>query len=428
MSITKSYHSDEIMPLDSSDRLPYPPSMENRLNTARARLANSLLFVVDGAGFGIWAALLPTLQAKHALSEGELGGAMFGMVVGAVVSMLAIGQMISRHGSRTMLAIIAPLFAMALIGPMAATTYVAVVGTAVVFGALKGAFDVAINSQALVIEQAMERPIMASFQACWSIGGLSSALFAGLALRTGVEPSTLTAIAAVALLIPAVACSRSLLTEPPVRSLKRGGRRANAAVLQVGTLAFVALFTEGVMMDWSAVYAVNVAGAATWLAPVAYGAFCCAMAFGRLIGDRLVVRLSAPTLLRISGAMTVGGIGLIASVHFWPVTIAGLLLAGLGLANLVPIFLNAAGSAHPGGAARGVAAVSTIGYVGFLAGPPLIGWWSGSIGLPWAFATVALLASFIAITGPRLVAPRVQRSVRRTEKRVGSFRGEEVVA
>ena len=385
-----------------------------------ARRATSLMFIIDGAGFGVWAALLPALQTRHGLSEAELGGALFGMVAGAVLAMSGIGRIIAAFGSARALAFVAPLYALALVGPALAPTFACVVVAATLFGLFKGSFDVSVNAQALTVENAAGRPIMASFQACWSLGGLGAALLAGGALRFGFSPAVITLAAAGGLFVAGIMSFRRLLPEPMATASGTGRGIFHPAILPVGVLAFTALFTEGVLMDWGAVYAANVAGAAAWLAPLAYGAFCSAMAFGRLVGDRLVARMGATTMLRLSGALTVAGLILVVSVHAWPATFVGLLIAGLGLSNLVPIFLKAAGAAHPAGPAQGVAAVSSIGYIGFLSGPPIIGWMSSGMGLPLAFAAVALLASMIAFQGPSLLnRSRMKRStVVRKERRV----------
>src|SRR5262249_24203638 len=150
-------------------------------------------------------------------------------------------------------------------------------------------------------------------------------------------------LASSSLMALSLAYRRKLLGEPetPVKQ----GRTAifTPAILPIGLLAFIALFTEGVMMDWSAVYTARVAQASSWLAPLSYGAFCSAMAVGRLLGDGLIQQWGARKLLKTGGSLIMAGLVLMVSVHAWPATFLGLILAGFGLANLVPIFLKLAG-------------------------------------------------------------------------------------
>ena len=272
------------------------------------------------------------------------------------------------------------------------------------FGAFKGAFDVSINSQGIAIENSVKKPIISTFQALWSIGGLVAALGVGLALKLGITPTTIALTVAILLGVLVVSTSRNLLGGDASHS-KAGSsfKLPNGKLLRIGILACMALFAEGVMMDWSAVYSRSVAGAAPWLAPIAYGVYSCCMAGGRLAGDHLVNRFGPAAILRLSGILTTVGLLIIVAIHQWPATFLGLAFAGFGLANLVPILFGAGGRAHEGGVGKGVATVSMMGYFGFLAGPPLIGGLSHFIGLPGAFLLVVVFSSFIAFFGNRLL-------------------------
>ena len=158
------------------------------------------------------------------------------------------------------------------------------------------------------------------------------------------------------------------------------------------------------MMDWSAVYSRSVAGAADWLAPLAYGVFSLSMATGRLLGDRVTARHGGLAVLRISGILAFTGLLLMILIREWPVTFIGLGFAGLGLANLVPVLVGAGGRVHPESVGQGVAMVSLIGYFGFLAGPPAIGALSHWIGLPGAFGVVVVFGLVLAVFGPAMLA------------------------
>jgi MFS family permease len=365
-----------------------------------------VLFVVNGVGFGVWAALLPSLQTRLALDDGALSGVLFAMVVGALGSMAAAGRFVPRYGSRAALRWIAPAYALALSGPVLAPNLVVVTLAAAIFGACKGAFDVTANAQSVVVEKAVGRPILSSFQALWSFGGLGAAGLVGLALKLGLSPLQLTLGVTALLFLAAVVCSPRLLGEAPVAATTEpGAKDASGRLWPVGLLAFVALFTEGVLMDWSAIFAQRVAGAAPWLAPLAYGVFSVAMGGGRLVGDRMIARWGPRSVLRFGGWLAGAGLGLVAWIPQWPVTFVGLVAVGFGLANLVPLFLGAAGRIRPRSVASAIAAVSLIGYTGFLAGPPVVGLVSEQIGLTAAFALVALLSVALALAGPALLGP-----------------------
>jgi len=370
---------------------------------ARARVSASLLFLVDGAGFGTWAALLASLQRRLGLDEMQLSFALGALVVGALLGMPLAGWANERFGSHRVLRVIAPAFCVAVVGPAFAPTYGFVVLLALVFGALKGSLDVSVNAQGLVVQTAVGRPILSSLHASWSLGGLGLAALAAAALQRGFGAAQVTALVALVLLLVTTYASRGLLDSrsleaPPAR------KAVDPIAIRLGGLAFLALFSEGVLMDWSAVFASRVLAVPEAVAPIAYGTFCGTMAVGRLFGDQVIAALGSRRVLRLGAALTVLGVTLIASSLSWSVDLLGTALAGLGLANLVPVLL---GATNRVGAASGraIATVSSIGYLGFLVGPPVVGGIGHAVGLPAAFLLVAALALLLLLIGPTLLGP-----------------------
>ncbi|HEY1083493.1 MAG TPA: MFS transporter [Prosthecobacter sp.] len=384
-----------------------PPWQPAASAWTRARVSASVLFLADGAGFGTWAALIPTIRQKLDLSEAWLSGVLLAIVAGALVSMSLVGPLLARRGSRAPLVWLAPGYAVALALLGLAPGKFWLLPTAVLFGALKGALDVSINAQAITVERAGTRPIMASFQALWSLGGLAAALIVGAALKLGVLPAAITLGMAALLLVASLVSTGGLAggdasSATPVKK-KQGFRLLGGNMARIGFLAFIALFAEGVMMDWSAVYARSVAGAEEWLAPLAYGAFALMMAAGRWMGDGFTARFGGAQTLRAGGGLTLAGLLVVVLCPWWPVTFAGLALAGLGLANMVPVLFGAAGRAHEESVGQGVATVSLIGYFGFLLGPPAIGLLSHFSSLQTAFAAVTLVVLPLVLWGGQIL-------------------------
>ena len=370
----------------------------------RNRTAASFLFLVNGIGFGTWAALIPSIKQKFALTESTLGLVLLTLAMGAMISMSLIGRILARYGSRTVLRWLAPAYCIALALIPLAPNLGVLFATGLLFGAFKGSFDVSGNSQAITIQSRRATPIMSNLQALWSLGGLVAAGIVGIALRQGAEPVKITIGVATVLLIISLLFSPHLAGGDASVSKPRGGfNMPDARLVKIGVLAFLVLFAEGAMMDWSSEYAKSVSGAAEWLAPFAFGTFSLSMATGRLLGDRVIARHGGLTVLRASGVLLFIGLLLVVSLQVWPLTFIGLAFAGLGLANLVPVMLSAAGRAHKHSVAQGVATASVIGYFGFLVGPPIIGGLSHWIGLPGAFGLVLLFALLIALPGPAIL-------------------------
>jgi len=376
-----------------------------------ARRATSTLFLVDGMTFGTWAALIPSFQQRFGLSNGQLSWVLFGLVLGALISMPLTGQLIARWGSRTIALPAALAFCAALTVLALAPNYATLIAAAVLFGAVKGAVDVSINVQAITVENAIEKPIISSFQAFWSLGGLGAAFLLSIAMNHGF-PATLLmlAMAVFLLLLTLSAFDRLLSDRSPVKKEQRGFSWPDSKLLRLGGLAFLALFSEGVLLDWSAVYAHSVANVSVAVAPMAFAAFALSMAAGRIVGDLLIARFGPIVVLRVSGALMALGVGVAVLIPTWPAVLMGFATVGFGIANLVPILFGVAGRVHENGAGPGLATVTTLGYFGFLSGPPVIGALAAFAGLPLAFGMVVVFGTIIATLGVSVVRPSLKIS------------------
>lgn len=377
----------------------------------KARIATSALFLTDGMTFGTWAALIPSFQQKFALTTGQLSWVLFGLICGAMISMPLTGQIIARQGSRRIAFPAALGFSAALVFLALAPSYGLLITAATLFGALKGALDVSINAQAITVENAVARPIMSSFQAFWSLGGLTAAFGLSMAMNHGFSPTLLMLLMAGLLFLLALSSFGRLLPDgvSPGKAPK-GFSWPDSKLLRLGGLAFLALFSEGVLLDWSAVYAHQVASVSVAAAPVAFAAFALCMAGGRFSGDFLIAKLGSLQTLRISGGLMAIGIATAVIFQSWPTVLAGFATVGFGVANLVPVLFGAAGRVHENGAGPGLATVTTLGYFGFLAGPPVIGALAAFAGFPLAFTSVVLFGIIIATFGVSVLRPLLTSS------------------
>jgi MFS family permease len=377
--------------------------------SGRARRATSTLFLVDGMTFGTWAALIPSFQQKFSLSEAQLSWVLLGLVVGALISMPLTGRVITGWGSRAIAFPAALAFCSALTLLALAPNYMVLIAAALLFGALKGAVDVSINAQAITVENAIGKPIMSSFQAFWSFGGLAAAFFLSLAMSRGFSSGSLMLTMAAVFLVLTLSTSGKLLPDrSPSRGESPGFSLPDSKLLRLGGLAFLALFSEGVLLDWSAVYARSVADMSLATAPMAFAAFALSMAAGRFVGDHWIGRFGPIAMLRFSGLLMALGVGIAVLVPAWPAVLVGFTTTGLGIANLVPILFGAAGRAHHDGAGPGLATVTTIGYFGFLSGPPVIGALAAFAGLPLAFVMVIVFGTIIATLGVTVIRPSLK--------------------
>lgn len=371
------------------------------------RIAIATIFLLDGLTFGVWVAHLPLVKRGLALSDLEFSAALAGMVGGAFVAQPLSGMLATRYGSRRITRIAAVLSGLALAVPAYAPSLPLLVAATALLGLMRGSTEVPMNAQATLLEARHARPRMSSFHAAFSLGGTLGAGVAALLLRLGSGVRFTLPLVGVVAAVAAAIVGRALLHEEP-RTFAPSDQPATVAIpagssrnvlrdgplLLLGVLAFCGLFGEGAMADWSALLLERSTGAAAAAAALGYAAFSVAMTAGRVAGDAVVGRAGRLRTLRISGVLAAVGLAIAATAPYG-LALVGCAIVGLGYANLVPVLFGASG--RRAGSA-GVAAVSTIGYAGFVVGPPAIGGLSQLLGsLPLALGIVALFAIVIAL-------------------------------
>jgi len=369
----------------------------------KARWATAVLFSVDGVGFGVWAAHIPVFKANLHLSSTSLSWVLLALVVGSIFTMPIAGQAIAHFGSRSVAWTAVSAYLLAVVGLSQASTLWPLIFAAAAFGASKGALDVSINSQGVWVERQVGKHIMSAFQGFWSVGGLLGASLSSYALRRGGTTHQDFLGTAVVLALCALASSPLLLKEEPHITGKARFQLPDAALLRLAGIAFLGLFAEGAMADWDGVYLNTSVGVSLAQAAIGYAAFSISMAAGRFVGDWLIARFSPRTILCNCGLLLFGGLGLALLFNGWWSSLLGFILAGLGVANIVPVIWGAAGRNRVIGAGPALATVTTVGYFGFLAGPPIIGAVTTVLNIRLALIIVALFGLAIAASS-RIVA------------------------
>jgi predicted MFS family arabinose efflux permease len=372
-----------------------------QVRTSRARVAVTAVFFLNGAVFSSWYARLPDIQQDVGIGNGALGIALLGAPVGLLLAQPVAGAVAARIGSRPLVAA-APLLLAPVVLPALAVDAPTLLLATLTVGAANGVLDISMNVQGLAVERAGDRRIFNSLHAGFSFGALAGAVLAGAAVAAGLAPLPHLAIAAAVGAAATLAASRWLL--PAEADARPGGARVarpSRRLAALGIVAFCALLAEGAVFDWSGIYLAREAGAQGELAPAGLAAFSLTMAAGRLTADRTAALLGSAAVAR-AGALAAGaGLG-VAIVSGSPAGgIAGFAVMGLGLSAVFPLSLRAAGE-DPERAGPALAAVSTLGYTGFLAGPPAIGLLAELLGLGGALACVCALLALAALLAGHL--------------------------
>ena len=363
-----------------------------------ARLAVLTLFFVNGTVLSSWFPYIPLVQERLGLSEGVLGLALLGTAVGAITAMPLAGIFIARLGSQHVMRVATVVFCLSLPLPVLAPSLPLLVLALVLFGAGNGAMDVAMNAQAVGVEKAHGGAIMSSFHALFSVGGLVGSSLGGLLIFMGVSSALHVLFITFVFGLTGLVALRWLWIDR-AEDAEAGGPtfvRPTGPLLALGVLAFFVLVGEGAVADWSAVYLTNALGTGAGLGAVGFAAFSLMMAVGRFTGDRMVARFGPVPLMRLSATLAAVGLGAGLLIGQPVAAIIGFGCVGLGLSNLIPILFSAAGRTPGVNAGTAIAAVSSAGYFGFLAGPPLIGLLAEATSLPLALGLVVLFTALVA--------------------------------
>ena len=377
---------------------------ENHLR--RYRIATSVFFFIAGLTFATWASRIPAIQATLNLSDAGLGGVLFSLPAGLMVSLPLSGWLVSRFGSRPMM-ITGALIYPAILLLLALANSVFFLSMALfLFGVLGNLLNIAMNTQAVGVEKLYGRSVMASFHGLWSIAGFTGALIGTFFVSQGISPFTHFTIVAILAVTLLVLFFRNTLPKD-----KDNGQpqklfvKPDKAILLLGMIAFCSLLCEGAMSDWSGVYFKNIVEAPASMITIGYVAFTATMALGRFLGDWLVTKLGVKKMLQISGTLITSG--LLLSVFFPNIVTAtlGFLLVGFGVSSVVPIVYGLAGKSKTMSPGTALASVSTIGFLGFLIGPPVIGFIAQAVSLRWSFTLIGILGFGTAILARKLKSP-----------------------
>ena len=355
-------------------------------------------FFIGGFGTATWAPLVPLLRERLMVGDDVLGMLLLCIGVGSLLTMPLSGALAMRLGCRRVVMTAAILFAAILLLVSCVDALSLAVPIVLIFGAVMGCIDVVVNIVAVLVEKGIGRRIMSGMHAFWSLGGFVGAGLYGVWVGLlGLTPFQSTAIAAGLILLLTAVYGRHLIPYGggggALLALPRG------LIVFVGMTAFIAFLSEGAVMDWGGVYLTTVRGMDLALAGTGYSVFSAAMLTMRFLGDRVVQRIGA-LLVAVGGALLAfGGILLVMFAPVDALLYAGFFAIGIGSANIVPVFFSLMGRQNVMPVSAAVSAVSTMGYLGILAGPAAIGFVSSLTTLQTAFAMLAALSILQAAIG-----------------------------
>lgn len=384
------------------------PEFEDRTDSekARIRIAVTLLYFSMGLMFASWASRIPDIKTKLHLNDAVFGTILFAMPVAQFLMMTFSGRLVTRFGSRRIVLIALPLYSLCLsnIGLVSKGWQLAV--ALFLFGIAGNMCNISINTQGVAAERLYHRPIMASFHGGWSLAGFTGALIGLIMMNLKIIP--LWHFVTVILLVWTIIWfnHRYLLEAkaPPKAAPARKGifNMPEKSLLGLGLIAFCSMASEGAMFDWSGIYFKDVVKAPASLVILGYTSFMIMMASGRFMADRVTVMIGRKKLLQICGIMISGGLYFaVLFPHLVTATIA-FMIVGLGVSSVVPSVYSAAGRQNKVPPGIALATVASVSFLGFLMGPPMIGYISQAFGLRYSFAVIGIFGIGITLMVSRI--------------------------
>jgi MFS family permease len=372
----------------------------------RVRLATSLFFFGMGFCFATWASRIPDIKSALQLSEAALGTLLFAMPIGQLFAMPFSGKVVTKYGSRTITLIGLVLYAacLPLIG-LATEKWQLAVGL-FLFGLFGNFCNIAVNTQGVYTQQLFDKPIIGSFHGSWSLAGFCGAL-TGL-LMLALELSVFQHfVVAFVFVLGIIATNQKFMIrakskQESEKSTYSFWKNPDKNLLLLGVICFCGMASEGIMFDWSGVYFKEIIKAPGALVVLGYTTFMISMASGRFLSDFLVARYGARKVLIISGLVI--STGLYTAVllpYIIPCTIA-FMLVGFGVSNVVPIIFNVAGNSKTVPTGIALTIVTSISFLGFLMGPPLIGYIAELTSLKHSFAIIGIFGVLVSLLVWRL--------------------------
>lgn len=383
-------------------------------SVARQVWAVRWVFFSLGLGYASWVARIPAFRDSLRLNHDQLGLALLLGGIGAIAAFPVARWLQTLRTSCWITYWMGLLNALALL-PIALSTRVELLMAALfTWGFSTALMDVGMNTHSVKVERYAQRAVLSTFHAFFSLGGLAGAVLGALATQWAwpvLWHFSLVALWSAAGLVALRGQLYSYPIEAPPQAHTASRwvpQRPSGIVILLGCLMLFSFMTEGAIADWGGIFLRDQLSASLAITPLGFAAFSVAMVVGRLGGDRLRDRYTSARVLWLAGWMASGGFALILlSPTVW-VALLGFFAVGLDLSVVVPVLFSAAGHLPGALGERSLAQVTLVGYAGFLVGPPMLGFMAQGMGLPAAFALLAVLATVLAVAGQWLPEQRIQ--------------------
>lgn len=362
-----------------------------------------MIFCFNSILFGNWVTRIPDIKTKIGLSDAELGFALLGSPLGAIIIMPVSGWLIARLTLSRATLISLFLFVSVSYLPSMVTSMWGLTFVLFVYGLTNAFLDISMNAAAAIVEKDRKYPIMSTCHGMWSLGAMIGSLMGSMFIGFGVAPHIHLPTAAILIALAVFFIAGNILKFKDDHTQGHVFAIPSKALLGLALIAFCILLNEGAIADWSAVYMKETLNSNPFLIGLAFSGYAMLMALGRFLGDALIPRFGNRRIVVAGALLAVFGLSLALLLANPYVAIFGFSLVGLGFSCIVPVIFSVGANTPGMSAGAGIAAVATMGYTGFLAGPPIIGFISEFYGLTIALSLVIVLSLLVALLAKSVV-------------------------
>ncbi|HEY2649614.1 MAG TPA: MFS transporter [Puia sp.] len=373
------------------------------ISPSRIRRANAVYFFISGFGYSSWTSRIPGIKESLKLNDAHFGTLLFMMPLGLIITMPFTGKLLDHYKSRTIM-LIGTLMYNAVLGCMGFSGYTWVLGIVLFFfGSSRNLMNLSINAQAIGVQSLYTRSILSSFHAVWSMAGFAGAAFGYLMVTLNIIPAWHLLGVSLILTTLTLYYYKDALDQQPDHKIKRSiFKLPSKGMLVFSLICFASMACENTMYDWSGIYIRQVLHGTKAVATIAFVVYMVAMTTGRVFGDRVADRFGIKRVLAVSGLLITAGFIIIVSSPFIPLTMFGYLLTGFGVSCVVPFVFGLAGKIPMSNPGAALASISSLGYLGFLLVPPMIGYVAQATSLRVSFAIIALMGLLMVRLSSRI--------------------------
>jgi MFS family permease len=371
----------------------------------RVRLAVASFYFGMGLCFATWASRIPDIRVALHLSDADLGSILFALPVGQLTMMAFSGKLVTRFGSHRLVVLSLTMYALCMTNlGLASNAWQLALGL-YLFGIFGNMNNIAVNTQGIYTEQLFKRTIMASFHGVWSFAGFTGALVGLGMMALQLTPHQHFIIVGIITILLIVFNFKYLVKAKEKRKVEEKKKlfsKPDSALIWLGIIGFGSMASEGIMFDWSGIYFKDIVQAPGPLIILGYTSFMIMMATGRFLGDGMINKFGRKSVLQVGGVLISTGLFTAVFLPYLIPSTIGFMLVGLGVSTIVPTLYSIAGKHPTIPPGEALTAVSSVSFLGFLMGPPVIGYISELFGLRFSFAFIGIFGVIIALLVPRI--------------------------